>query len=98
MKESKWILLRFAFALSIGMIFIYELEGGVWAQTQDSKQVKGLAGEQLYEINCSRCHTERYPTERTEAQWKTIMMHMRVRANLPADQAKKILKYLKDNN
>src|SRR5512137_504184 len=44
--------------------------------------IKKLTGSELYAINCNRCHPERYPTEYTSAQWKTIMMHMRVRANL----------------
>ena len=103
MKESKWVLssLRFAFAVSIGMVLIFGSGAVVFADTQNVqqvKQVKKLDGEQLYAINCSRCHTERYPTERTDAQWKTIMMHMQVRANLPPEQARKILKYMKDNN
>jgi hypothetical protein len=57
-----------------------------------------LSGAELYSMHCNRCHPERYPTERTAAQWKTIMLHMRVRANLPADQARTILKYLQDNS
>ncbi len=57
-----------------------------------------LSGAELYSMHCNRCHPERYPTERTAAQWKTIMLHMRVRANLPGQQAKKILKYLQDNS
>ena len=55
-----------------------------------------LSGAELYAINCSRCHQERYPTEFNPAQWKTIMIHMRVRANLPAAQAREILKYLQE--
>ncbi len=58
---------------------------------------KRLTGAELYAINCNRCHSERYPTERTKGEWKTIMTHMRVRANLPAAQAKEILKYLQEN-
>jgi len=95
MKDSKWILLRFAFAISIGMVLTC---GSGRAGAQNEKPVKKLDGEQLYAINCSRCHSERYPTERTDAQWKTILMHMQVRANLPPEQARKILKYMKDNN
>lgn len=60
------------------------------------KEKKKLTGAELYAINCNRCHPERYPTEWTPAQWKTIMLHMRVRANLPADQAKVIAKYLQE--
>ena len=58
------------------------------------EEKKKLTGAELYAIHCNRCHPERYPTEWNPAQWKTIMLHMRVRANLPADQAKTILKYL----
>ena len=32
------------------------------------------------------------------AQWKTIVTHMRVRANLPAAQAREILKYLQEDS
>ena len=59
---------------------------------------KRLSGAELYSMHCNRCHPERYPTERTAAQWKTIMLHMQVRVNLPADQAKLILKYLQENS
>jgi mono/diheme cytochrome c family protein len=58
---------------------------------------KKLTGQELYAISCARCHTERYATERTPAQWKTIMLHMRVRAQIPAAQAKEILKYLQED-
>lgn len=49
-------------------------------------------------MHCNRCHPERYPTERTAAQWRTILLHMRVRANLPAEHARTILKYLQENS
>jgi mono/diheme cytochrome c family protein len=58
---------------------------------------KKLTGAELYAINCNRCHPERYPTEFTATQWKTIMLEMRVRANLPAKQANEILKYLQED-
>ncbi len=57
-----------------------------------------LTGAELYSINCNRCHPERYPTERTGAQWKTIMLHMQVRANIPVKQARLILQYLQENS
>ena len=73
------------------------------AQATDKKAdpkpapAKKLTGSDLYQINCNRCHPERYATEWTPAQWKTIMTHMRVRANIPAAQAKAILKYLQED-
>jgi mono/diheme cytochrome c family protein len=69
------------------------------ASTKPEKPAKAkkLTGQELYAINCNRCHTERYATEFNSIQWKTLMMHMRVRANLPAAQAKIILKYLQED-
>jgi mono/diheme cytochrome c family protein len=61
-------------------------------------QKKKLTGAELYAINCNRCHSERYATEFTAAQWKSIMLEMRARANLPAAQAKAILKYLQEDS
>jgi hypothetical protein len=57
-----------------------------------------ISGAGLYAVHCSRCHTERYATEFTLAHWKTIMIHMRVRANIPADQARQIMEYLQENS
>jgi hypothetical protein len=73
------------------------------AQIKGAKAIKKpvkvkLTGVELYQVNCNRCHAERYPTEFTSAQWKTIMIHMRVRANLPAAQAREILKFLQGDS
>ena len=58
---------------------------------------KKLTGAELYAIHCTRCHLERSPAEFDPAQWLTLLTHMRVRANLPAQPAREILKYLQDN-
>jgi mono/diheme cytochrome c family protein len=71
------------------------------ASAPDSSQAaarKQLTGAELYSIHCNRCHPERYPTERTAAQWKTIMLHMQVRASIPGKQARLILQYLQENS
>ena len=57
-----------------------------------------LNGAELYAINCNRCHPERYAPERTAEQWNTILLHMRTRANLPAEQARVILHYLQEDS
>ena len=67
-------------------------------KTEKKAEKPKLTGAELYAINCNRCHPERYATEFTSAQWKTVMLHMRVRANLPAAQAKVILKYLQEDS
>jgi mono/diheme cytochrome c family protein len=68
------------------------------ATSANTTTAQKLTGEDLYAINCNRCHAERYPREWTPSQWKTLMMHMRVRANLPADQAREILKYMQEQS
>ena len=62
--------------------------------TTATVKAEPLSGAQLWAMNCSRCHMARNPGEFTAGQWRTIFRHMRVRANLPASQAKEIQKYL----
>jgi len=62
------------------------------------KTHKKFTGAELYQMHCNRCHPERYPTEFTSAQWKTLLTHMRVRANLPASRGKEILKYMQEES
>lgn len=63
----------------------------------EKKPPKKLNGAELYALHCNRCHPERYATERTSDQWKTILLHMRTRANLPAEQARAILQFLQED-
>jgi cytochrome c5 len=67
------------------------------ASAANASKTKKLTGAELYAIHCNRCHPERYAMEWNSAQWKPLMLHMRVRANLPAAQAKTILKYLQED-
>lgn len=94
LNPRAWVVVALSAALVISASAIV-----AFAKNGDAKPVKKkLTGEQLYAINCNRCHAERYATERTDAQWKTIMLHMRIRAQIPAEDAKAILKYLQENN
>ena len=64
------------------------------AETNTSVKAEPLSGVELWTINCSRCHMARSPGEFTAAQWRTLIRHMRVRANLPAAQAREVQKFL----
>ena len=68
------------------------------AKKKEKKPRKQLGGAELYAIHCNRCHPERYASERTADQWKSILLHMRTRASLPAEQAQAILKFLQENS
>jgi hypothetical protein len=62
--------------------------------TTTTAKAEPLSGAELWTMNCSRCHMARNPSEFTAAQWRTIFRHMRIRANLPAAQARELQKYL----
>ena len=81
---------------AICLVRIPMVYAGPQAAPEKPSVTSSLSGAELYAINCSRCHQERYPTEFDPTRWKTIMTHMRVRANLPAVQAREILKYLQE--
>lgn len=51
-----------------------------------------LTADQAYKANCTRCHSE-LPKLDLGAM-KTVLMHMRVRANIPEDESREILAYL----
>jgi CxxC motif-containing protein (DUF1111 family) len=89
---------RVGAGLAVVAAIAYAVASVALARDAEPRPKKKLTGEQLYAINCNRCHAERYATERTDAQWKTVMIHMRTRAQIPAEDAKAILKYLQENN
>lgn len=54
-------------------------------------------GAQLWPIYCNTCHNARSGAEFSPAEWNLILMHMRTQANLPAEDARAILEYLKSS-
>ncbi len=52
-------------------------------------------GARLWGPYCGSCHNPRPAGERSPAEWDVIMLHMRVRGNLPAQDAHAILEFLK---
>ena len=65
-------------------------------QSGDGSSTKG--GAQLWAEQCSRCHNTRSPSSYSDAQWDVAVHHMRVRANLTAEESQKILEFLKSAN
>jgi hypothetical protein len=61
----------------------------------DNSKKTTVDPDDAYKNNCMRCHAavRRYSPRQTE----TIIMHMRVRANLTAEETQAILQYLTDS-
>jgi mono/diheme cytochrome c family protein len=90
-----------SFVAAVSTMFIssvYAGDGKSAQQAEGNPSSQSPSGADLYAINCNRCHEQRYPKEFQATQWTTIMLHMRVRANLTASEAKKILKYLQSQS
>ena len=67
-------------------------------EAQASSKVVAKGGAQLWAENCMRCHNIRDPKSYSDAQWSVAMRHMRMRANLTANEHDKILKFLQAGN
>lgn len=78
----------------IGLI----ITGAISCSPERAALVKVKPGVQLWGENCMRCHNTPSPADFNDTDWTTIEMHMRVRANLTADESKKVFDFLKSAN
>ncbi len=66
-------------------------------QNADERRALFRRGAQLWPVYCNTCHNARPSSEFSPAEWNMIMMHMRTQANLPAQDARAVLEYLKES-
>jgi len=57
-----------------------------------------LGAAELWVQTCNRCHNAHPANTYSNAQWQVIIQHMRLRAALTADDARRIEAYLKASN
>ncbi len=55
-------------------------------------------GARAWADACSHCHNFRDPMEFSDGQWRAVMSHMRIRANLTGQQARDIQVFLQGSN
>lgn len=67
----------------------------IWATAMSAPQ---LDGAKVFRDNCTKCHGERSPMERTDKEWTIVTTHMRTIAGLTAVEARAVVKFLKENN
>lgn len=85
-------------AMVIAIVLLGTLSTGLRAaeqpgMTQEKKELF-RRGARLWPVYCNYCHKARPASEFSPPKWETIMLHMRVRANLPAEDARAIRAYL----
>ena len=91
-KASLLSLLLFALAAFL------VLAGCATSDPNGSASTSRSDGAQLWSQNCTRCHNSRSPTEYSDAQWDVVILHMRVRAGLAANDARLIREFLRTAN
>jgi len=82
--------------LAIGCTSAMKTSGPILASANMPESEKGAS--QLWEENCNRCHNYRPASTYNDYQWTVVMRHMRVRANLTANEEKQILQFLQASN
>jgi len=54
-----------------------------------------LKGAKLWPIYCNQCHNARPPSEKAPYEWDLEIMHMRSLGNIPAENVRALIEYLK---
>lgn len=55
-------------------------------------------GAKVFVDNCSRCHEPPDPISRNSREWRTVIMHMRVYADLSRTDEHNVLQFLRTYN
>ena len=87
------------FSTAIGLLAIVFTTGcASLSNSSASDHREAPSGAKLWAQNCTRCHNSRSPAEFSDAQWEIVSLHMRVRANLTAQEHRSILEFLQSAN
>ena len=76
------------------LAFIISCTAFLLSSCAPTKEIAAKSGAQLWGENCNRCHNAPAVGEFSNAQWDIIGSHMKLRANLIADETTKIIAYL----
>jgi hypothetical protein len=95
---------RMTLALTVSIALGLALAGCAHAPARTAEVAPGVPrpdatvepdGAEMWARTCARCHALRPPDEFSYDQWEVIVEHMRVRATLPAEKTRTILRFLK---
>lgn len=92
---------KLLFALLFSALAVGSLSRPASAADQKTKEEKAklfLRGAQLWPIYCNQCHNARPPSEKAPYEWDQVMIHMRTLSNMPAEDARAILEFLKESH
>ncbi len=86
------------FTGAIGLVLsgVVAAQDDAKGQPYDPQQI--ARGAQAWKENCARCHNYRDPQELEDYEWDMVVNHMRIRANIPGQDAEDIKAFLKSSN
>jgi cytochrome c553 len=82
-------------AIAVGVLATLTLAS---CSVEKAPAYKNRSGAQAWGENCVRCHSTPSPSSYNDVDWSTIELHMKVRANLTADESEKIFDFLRAAN
>jgi len=68
------------------------------AESEPTETQLFLKGAKLWGEYCGLCHNARAGSEFNRLEWDTLLLHMRVRANLPAEDAEALRVFLRSSH
>ncbi len=89
--------------LIVAILFAVVALGSFWGRSLAQQQPDDEAarrqrfrlGAKLWTAYCNQCHNARTPAEKAPHEWDMVIMHMRSLGNIPPDDAKALVEYLK---
>jgi mono/diheme cytochrome c family protein len=94
-RNGDWMSCAFGFAAGVFLLAASACSSeGKHAESAGGKP----SGSALWAQNCGRCHNFRSPADFSDGEWDAITLHMRVRANLTAEEYTLIRDFLKASN
>ncbi|MCR4418354.1 MAG: hypothetical protein WHV63_00105 [Ignavibacteria bacterium] len=82
--------------LTLTIISVILIFAGCTKHSIHNEETQFIEGKKLYISKCGGCHKLYVRNEFTPAQWDTIVVSMRNKAKITADQENEILKFLKE--
>jgi cytochrome c5 len=79
-------------ALAAGSV-VTPLSAETLSKAEKSRLI--IKGAKLWGVYCNQCHNARPPGEKAPYEWDQEIMHMRTLGNIPADDARALVQYLK---
>jgi mono/diheme cytochrome c family protein len=70
----------------------------VAAESEPTETQLFLKGAKLWGAYCGLCHNARAGGEFNRLEWDTLLLHMRVRANLPPEDAEALRVFLRSSH